>query len=93
MPLSKERQTNLINEQIAEITAGIEELKRNKGEPFSIKQMEKTKKNLETRLEKLNNDTKKDTVVTFEQLGVDKLIVDESHSFKNRAKRCATSYA
>ena len=83
IPLSKERQERLLNEQIAELTEGIEELKRSRGERFTIKQMEKTKKSLEVRLEKLTDDSKKDSVVTFEQLGVDRLFVDESHNYKN----------
>ena len=83
IPLSKERQERLLDEQIDEITAGIDELKRNHGERFTIKQLEKTKKNLEARLEKLTDDSRKDDVVTFEQLGIDRLYVDESHSFKN----------
>jgi DNA methylase len=83
IPLSKERQERLLNEQIWEITEGIDELKRNDGERFSIKQLEKTKKSLEARLERLTDDSRKDDVVTFEQLGVDRLFVDEAHSFKN----------
>ena len=83
IPLSKERQERLLNEQIDEITDGIEELKDNNGERFTIKQLEKTRKSLEARLEKLTDDSKKDSVVTFEQLGVDRLYVDESHAFKN----------
>jgi len=83
IPLSKERQERLLNEQIDEITAGIAELKGNNGERFTIKQLEKTKKSLEARLDKLTDDTRKDDVVTFEQLGVDRLFVDESHAFKN----------
>ena len=68
---------------------GIEELKRENGERFSIKQLEKSKRQLETRLEKLRAEDRKDDVVTFEQLGVDRLYVDEAHAYKNRAKRCA----
>lgn len=83
IPLSKERQERLLNEQIWEITEGIDELKRNNGERFTIKQLEKTKKSLEARLDKLTDDSRKDDVVTFEQLGVDRLFVDESHNFKN----------
>ena len=83
IPLSKERQERLLQEQIVEITAGIEELKNNNGERFTIKQMEKSKKSLEVRLGKLTDDSRKDDVVTFEQLGVDRLFVDESHAFKN----------
>ena len=83
IPMSKERQIRLIDEQIWEITKGIDQLKRNDGERFSIKQLEKTKKSLEARLERLNDDSRKDDIVTFEQLGVDRLYVDEAHSFKN----------
>jgi N12 class adenine-specific DNA methylase len=83
IPLSKERQERLLNEQIEDITDAIETMKRNKAERFTVKQMEKTRKSLEVRLERLNDDSRKDDVVTFEQLGVDRLFVDESHSFKN----------
>ena len=83
IPLSYERQERIIQEQIDETLAAIEELKANAGENFSIKQMEKTRKTLETKLEKLRSDERKDDVVTFEQLGVDRLFVDESHAFKN----------
>jgi len=83
IPLSKERQERLIKEQISDITLAIQEIKRAKGERFTIKSMEKTKKSLETRLAKLNQDGRKDDVVTFEQLGVDRLFVDESHAYKN----------
>ena len=89
IPLSYERQERIIQEQIDETLAAIEELKANAGENFSIKQMEKTRKTLETKLEKLRSDARKDDVITFEQLGVDRLFVDESHFYKNRAKRCA----
>ena len=83
IPLSKERQVAIIERQITEIERAIEQTKAEKGERYTIKQMEKTKKSLSTRLEKLNDDTRKDNVVTFEQLGVDRLFVDESHSYKN----------
>ena len=89
IPLSFERQERIIQEQIYETLAAINELKAHAGENFSIKQMEKTRKTLETKLEKLRSDERKDDVITFEQLGVDRLFVDESHAFKNRAKRCA----
>ena len=89
IPLSFERQERIIQEQIDETLAAINELKAHAGENFSIKQMEKTRKTLETKLEKLRSDERKDDVVTFEQLGVDRLFVDESHAFKNCAKRCA----
>ena len=83
IPLSYERQERIIQEQIDETLAAIEELKANAGENFSIKQMEKTRKTLETKLEKLRSDERKDDVITFEQLGVDRLFVDESHFYKN----------
>ena len=83
IPLSFERQERIIQEQIYETLAAINELKAHAGENFSIKQMEKTRKTLETKLEKLRSDERKDDVITFEQLGVDRLFVDESHSFKN----------
>ena len=89
IPLSFERQERIIQEQIDETLAAINELKAHSGENFSIKQMEKTRKTLETKLEKLRSDERKDDVITFEQLGVDRLFVDESHFYKNRAKRCA----
>ena len=78
IPISPERQMRLIEEQIEEITNGIEEVKENNGERFTIKELERTKKNLETRLKKLQDSSKKDDVVTFEQLGVDRMFVDES---------------
>ena len=83
IPLSFERQERIIQEQIYETLAAINELKVHAGENFSIKQMEKTRKTLETKLEKLRSDERKDDVVTFEQLGVDRLFVDESHFYKN----------
>ena len=83
IPLSYERQERIIQEQIDETLAAIEGLKANAGENFSIKQMEKTRKTLETKLEKLRSDARKDDVITFEQLGVDRLFVDESHFYKN----------
>ena len=89
IPLSFERQERIIQEQIYETLAAINELKVHAGENFSIKQMEKTRKTLKTKLEKLRSDERKDDVITFEQLGVDRLFVDESHFYKNRAKRCA----
>lgn len=83
IPMSIERQIALIEEQISDITKGIESEKANKGENYTIKQMEKTRKSLETRLEKLHKEERKDDVVTFEELGVDKLFVDEAHNYKN----------
>ena len=88
IPISDERQQRLLQEQIDEITSAIEELKYSRGENFTIKQMEKTRKNLQARLDKLAANEKKDDVITFEQLGVDRLFVDESQAYKNRAKRC-----
>ena len=83
IPLSFERQERIIQEQIDEIQSGIAELKHSSGEKFTIKQMEKSRKQLEMKLEKLRATERKDDVVTFEELGVDRLFVDESHSFKN----------
>ena len=83
IPMSVERQKTLLQEQINDITNGITEEKNNKGEYYTIKQLEKTKKSLETRLEKLNKQERKDDVVTFEELGIDKLFVDEAHNYKN----------
>ena len=83
IPLSFERQERIIQEQIYETLAAINELKVHAGENFSIKQMEKTRKTLETKLEKLRSDERKDDVITFEQLGVDRLFVDETHFYKN----------
>ena len=90
IPMSIERQRAILEQQLEEITGGIAELKRNRGENFSIKQLEKSKKSIRQKLDKLNDQTKKDDVVTFEELGVDRLFVDESHYYKNRAKRCRT---
>ena len=83
IPVSYERQERLLQDQIEELTKGIQELKMTRGEQFSIKQLERTKKQLEGRLRKLQAQEKKDDVVTFEQLGVDRLFVDEAHSYKN----------
>ena len=83
IPISQERQERLLQEQIDEIVAGIEELENQNGERFTIKQLERSKKQLETRLKKLQAEERKDDVVTFEQLGVDRLFVDESHAYKN----------
>ena len=83
IPISQERQERLLREQIDEIAVGIEEMERENGERFTIKRMEATRKSLEARLEKLKADEKKDDVVTFEELGVDRLFVDEAHAFKN----------
>ena len=89
IPISRERQERLLYEQIDEITEGIAEVQASGGERFTVKQLERTRKSLEARLEKLQAEGRKDDVVTFEQLGVDRLFVDEAHNYKNRAKRCA----
>ena len=83
IPISRERQERLLQEQIDEITEGIAEVKYSGGERFTVKQLERTKKSLEARLEKLQAEGRKDDVVTFEQLGVDRLFVDEAHNYKN----------
>ena len=83
IPLSKERQIAMLEDQIADLTFSIEEAAHQAGQNYTIKQLEKTKKSLQARMKKLNDQTRKDDVVTFEQLGVDRLFVDESHSFKN----------
>ena len=83
IPMSAERQRTILEQQIAEIVMGIEEVKRNQGENFTIKQMEKTRKNLQAKLNKLNDQSRKDDVVTFEELGVDRIFIDESHYYKN----------
>ncbi|HGH8372889.1 TPA: helicase-related protein [Streptococcus pyogenes] len=83
IPMSKEYQVRHIQDQIDDIVSFIDENKRNRGENFTVKQLEKTKKKLLVRLEKLNDDFKKDDVITFEELGVDKLFIDEAHNYKN----------
>ena len=83
IPMSVERQIEMIRREIEDITLGIEDLKRNNGEKFSIKQMMKTKKTLETKMAKLNDTSRKDDVITFEELGVDRIFVDEAHYYKN----------
>lgn len=83
IPMSVERQRAILEQQLEEITDGITDMKRNRGDNFSIKQLEKTKKTLKLKLEKLNDQAKKDDVVTFEELGVDRIFVDESHYYKN----------
>jgi N12 class adenine-specific DNA methylase len=88
IPLSIERQRKGLEDQINELMFQIEEAEDSNAERYTIKQMEKTRKSLEAKLEKLNDQSRKDDVVTFEQLGVDRLFVDESHNFKNRTKRC-----
>ena len=89
IPLSRERQQAILQRQIDEVLLAISDAKRQKAENFTIKQMERTRKSLEARLEKLNDQSTKDDTVTFEELGIDRLFIDESHNFKNRAKRCA----
>jgi len=88
IPLSTERQAAMIENQVSEIEAAIEAAKAEKEERYTIKQMERIRKNLTAKLERLYNEAKKDDVITFEQLGVDRLFVDESHFYKNRVKRC-----
>ena len=88
IPMSYERQQVLIDNQIRTIINGIEEAKRNNAENFTIKQMEKTRRGLENKLEKLKADHRKDNVINFEQLGIDKMFVDEAHNYKNCARRC-----
>ena len=89
IPVSMERQQRLLAEQIFEVEEGLRELKSQRAERFTIKSLERTKRGLETKLKKLQDSSRKDDVVTFEQLGVDRLYVDEAHNYKNRAKRCA----
>ena len=89
IPMSVERQRAILEQQIDEIVMGISEAKREKAENFTIKQMMKTQKGLQAKIDKLNDQSRKDDVVTFEELGVDRIFIDESHYFKNRAKRCA----
>ena len=90
IPISIERQRAVLEQQLSDIIEGIADIKRNRGDRFSVKQLEKTKKSLQTKLEKLNDQSRKDDVVTFEELGIDRLFIDESHYYKNRAKRCRT---
>ena len=90
IPISIERQRAVLQQQLDDIIEGIAEAKRNRGDRFSVKQLEKTKKSLQTKLEKLNDQSRKDDVVTFEELGIDRLFIDESHYYKNRMKRCFT---
>ena len=89
IPVSIQRQRAILEQQMDEIILGIREAKADKAENFTIKQMEKTRKGLQNKLDKLNDQSRKDDVVTFEELGVDRLFIDESHYYKNRAKRCA----
>ncbi len=89
IPMSIERQRTILEQQLDEVLEGIAELKRNRGDNFSIKQLERTKKTVKQKLDKLNDQSRKDDVVTFEELGVDRIFIDEAHYYKNRAKRCA----
>ena len=89
IPMSVERQRAVLQQQIDDIIEGIADIKHNRGDHFSVKQLEKTKRSLQTKLAKLNDQSRKDDVVTFEELGVDRLFIDESHYYKNCAKRCA----
>ena len=89
IPMSIERQIAVLERQKEEIIDGIIEAKAQKEERFTIKQLEKSKKSIEAKLDKLNDQSRKDDVVTFEELGVDRIFVDEAHYYKNRAKRCA----
>ena len=83
IPISIERQRAVLQQQLDDIIEGIADIKRNRGDRFSVKQLEKTKKSLQTKLEKLNDQSRKDDVVTFEELGIDRLFIDESHYYKN----------
>ena len=83
IPISIERQRTVLEQQLSDIIEGIADIKRNRGDRFSVKQLEKTKKSLQTKLEKLNDQSRKDDVVTFEELGIDRLFIDESHYYKN----------
>ena len=85
IPMSQERQKFILEQQKQEILDGIRELKRNNGDNFSVKQMERSRKSIQQRLEKLNDQSRKDDVITFEELGVDRIFVDEAHMFKNLA--------
>ena len=89
IPISAERQIAMLQAQLDEITDGIEALGRSHEDRYTVKQLEKSRKSIQTKLEKLNAQDRKDDVVTFEELGVDRLFIDESHYYKNRAKRCA----
>ena len=93
IPMSLQRQQEFLQQQMDEIIDGISELKRNKGDRFSIKQLELTKKSIKSKLDKLNDQSRKDDVVTFEELGIDRLFVDEAHYYKisRFLPRCETS--
>ena len=89
IPMSIGRQKAILQQQIDEVMTGIAQAKRDRAENFTVKQMERTRKQLQVKLEKLNDQSRKDDLVTFEELGVDRIFVDEAHYYKNRAKRCA----
>jgi N12 class adenine-specific DNA methylase len=91
IPMSVDRQRYILEQQRRDILEGIAELKAARGDRFSVKQMERAKKTIDAKLEKLNDQSREDDVVTFEELGVDRIFIDEAHYYKNRAKRCATS--
>ncbi len=86
--MSVERQREQLQRQLDDIERGIEEVQKSRGEQFTVKQLMKTRKGIEAKLKKLNDTKRKDTVIDFEQLGVDRLFIDESHFYKNCAKRC-----
>ena len=90
IPISAERKERMLNEQIDEISYAIDEMKERNGERWTVKQMESQKKKLEEQLKSLSDESRKDDLITFEELGVDSIMVDEAHNFKNRAKRCRT---
>ena len=87
--MSIERQREQLQRQLDDIERGIDDVKASKGEQFTVKQLMKTRKAIQAKLDKLNDTKRKDTVIDFEQLGIDRLFIDESHFYKNRAKRCA----
>ena len=90
IPISPERKRDMINRQIDDISYAIEEMKEKNGERWTIKQMEAQKKRMEEQLKAMTDETRKDDLITFEELGIDSIMVDEAHAFKNRAKRCRT---
>ncbi|MCM1497888.1 MAG: DEAD/DEAH box helicase family protein [Clostridium sp.] len=90
IPISKERKQMMLDSQISEISYAIEEIKNQNGERWTVKQMESQKKKLEEQLKSLSDESRKDDLITFEELGIDSIMVDEAHNFKNRAKRCRT---
>ncbi len=88
--MSVERQREQLEKQLTDIEMGIDEVQKSHGEQYTVKQLMRTRKGIEAKLKKLNDTKRKDTVIDFEQLGVDRLFIDESHFYKNRAKRCRT---